>query len=39
MVSFGVKSLFINIPVDFVTGLNLNEIYGNNSTKKVYGLT
>ena len=37
--SFDVKSLFTNIPVDFVTGLILNEIYGSNSTKKVYGLT
>ena len=39
MVSFDVKSLFTNIPVDFVTGLILNEIYGSDSTKKVYELT
>ena len=38
MVSFDVKRLFTNIPVDFVTGLILNEIHGSDSTKKVYGL-
>ena len=35
MVSFDVKSLFTNIPVDFVTDIILNEIYGSDSTKKV----
>ena len=39
MVSFDVKSLFTNIPVDFVTDIILNKIYGSDSTKKVYGLT
>ena len=39
MVSFDVKSLFTNIPVDFVTDIILKEIYGSDSTKKVYGLT
>ena len=39
MVSFDVKSQFTNTPVDFVTGLILNEIYGSDSTKKIYGLT
>ena len=39
MVSFDVKNLFTNIPVDFATGLILNEIYGSDSTKKVYELT
>ena len=39
MVSFDVKSLFTNIPVNFVTGLICNEIYGSESTEKVYGLT
>ena len=39
MVSFDVKSLFTNIPVDFVTNMILKEIYGSDSTKKVYGLT
>ena len=28
MVSFDVKSLFTNIPVDFVTDIILKEIYG-----------
>ena len=39
MVSFDVKSLFTNIPVDFVTDIILKEIYGSDMTKKVYGLT
>ena len=39
MVLFDVKSLFTNIPVDFVTDIILKEIYGSESTKKVYGLT
>ena len=39
MVSFDVKSLFTNIPVDFVTDIILKEIYGSDSTKKYYGLT
>ena len=39
MVSFDVKSLFTNILVDFVTDIILKEIYGSDSTKKVYGLT
>ena len=39
MVSIDVKSLFTNIPADFVTKLILKEIYGSDSTKKVYGLT
>ena len=39
MVSFDVKSLFTNIPVDFVTDINLREIYGSDSTKEVYDLT
>ena len=38
MVSFDIKSLFTNIPVDFVTNIILKEIYGSDSTKKVYGL-
>ena len=39
MVSFDVKSLFTNIPVDFITDIILKEFYGSDSTKKVYGLT
>ena len=39
MVSFDVKSLFTNIPVDFVTDIISKEFYGSDSTKKVYGLT
>ena len=39
MVPFDVKSLFTNIPVDFVTDIILKEIYGSDSTKKVYGMT
>ena len=39
MVSFDVKSLFTNIPVDFVTDKISKEIYGSDSTKNVYGLT
>ena len=39
MMSFDVKNLFTNIPVDFVTDIISKEIYGSDSTKKVYGLT
>ena len=39
MVSFDAKSLFTNISVDLVTDIILKEIYGSDSTKKVYGLT
>ena len=39
MVSFVVKSLSTNIPVDFVTDLMLREVYGSDSTKKIYGFT
>ena len=39
MVSFDVKSLFTNIPVDFVTNIILKEIYGSDLTKKVCSLT
>ena len=39
MVSFDVKSLLTNIPAYFVTDIILKEIYGSDSTKKVYGLT
>ena len=39
MLSFDVKSLFTNIPVDFVAAIILKEIYGSDSTKKVYSLT
>ena len=39
MASFDVKSLFTDILVDFVTDIILKEIYGSDSTKKVYGLT
>jgi len=36
MVSFDVKSLFTNIPIDFVIEI---DIYGDSSDKKFYGLT
>ena len=39
MVSIDLKRLFTNIPADFVTEIILEEIYGSDSTKKVYGLT
>jgi len=38
-VSFNVKSLFTNIPVDFVIEIILKEIYGDSSDKKFHGLT
>ena len=37
--SFDVKSLFTNIPVDFATDIILKEIYGRDSTKLVHGFT
>ena len=39
MASFDVKSLFTNIPVDFVIDLFLNKIYDSNLSKSFHGLT
>ena len=39
MLSFDVKSLFTNIPVDFVIDLILNKIYDSKLSKTFHGLT